>query len=177
MRSKTLQAASEKLRCYDKRGDMIVPNLILPPDGRQSETALLVARGTRRLLATMGFASVTELPLASGRRADLTAIHEDGTIWIIEIKSSIEDFRVDQKWPEYRLHCDRLFFAIPDTVPTDIMPEEAGLIMSDAYGAAILREAPEHKLAAATRKAMLVRLARASADRLHRLADPEALKL
>ena len=147
--------------------------LILPPDGRQSETALMIARGTRRLLRDLGFASVTELTLASNRRADLLAVSDDGTIWIIEIKSSIEDFRVDQKWPDYRLHCDRLFFAIPETVPPEIMPEDAGLILADSYGAAILRDAPEHRLAAATRKALLVRVARTTAERLHRLADPE----
>lgn len=147
--------------------------LILPPDGRQSETALLVQRGTRRLLTSLGFVSVTEMTLASGRRADLVALSEDGMVWIVEIKSSIEDFRVDQKWPDYRLHCDRLFFAIPDHVPQDIMPDDAGLILADAYGAAILRDAPEHKLAAATRKAMLVRFARLAGDRLHRLADPD----
>ena len=147
--------------------------LILPPDGRQSETALMIARGTRRLLRDLGFASVTELTLASNRRADLVALGDDGTIWIVEIKSSIEDFRVDQKWPDYRLHCDRLFFAIPETVPTDIMPEDAGLILADSYGAAVLRDAPEHRLAAATRKGMLVRVARTTAERLHRLADPE----
>lgn len=149
--------------------------LILPPDGRQSETALLIQRGTRRLLRGLGFSSVSELTLASNRRADLVAIGPDGTIWIIEIKSSIEDFRVDQKWPDYRLHCDRLFFAIPEHVPTEIMPEDAGLILADAYGAEILREAPEHKLAAATRKSMLLSVARYAADRLHRLADPQGM--
>lgn len=149
--------------------------LILPPDGRQSETALLVGRGTRRLLRGLGFSTVSELTLASNRRADLVALGPDGTIFIVEIKSSVEDFRVDQKWPDYRLHCDRLFFAIPESVPQEIMPEDAGLILADAYGAEILRDAPEHKLAAATRKSMLLNIARAAADRLHRLADPEGM--
>jgi hypothetical protein len=148
-------------------------DLVLPKDGRQSDTALLVARGTRRLLRDLGLTSLTEITLASHRRADLVALSDDGMIWIIEIKSSIEDFRVDQKWPEYRQHCDRLFFAIPESVPQEIMPEEAGLILADGFGAAILREAPEHRLAAATRKAMLVRLARTASERLHRLADPD----
>ncbi len=52
-----------------------------------------------------------ELPLPSGRRADLVALGGDGEIIIVEIKSSVADFRADQKWMEYRLHCDRLFFA------------------------------------------------------------------
>ena len=61
--------------------------LVLPPDGRQSQTALMIARGTRRLLSQMGLVSVTELSLASNRRADLVALGDDGTLWIVEIKS------------------------------------------------------------------------------------------
>jgi hypothetical protein len=38
----------------------------------------------------------------------------------------------------------------------------------------MLREAPEHRLASATRKAMLVRFAQAAAHRLHGLIDPDA---
>ena len=87
------------------------------------------------------------------------ALAPDGALWIVEVKSSIDDFRADTKWPDYRLHCDRLFFAIPDHVPAEIMPDDAGLILADAYGAAILREPGEHRLAAATRKAMLLRFA------------------
>jgi hypothetical protein len=147
--------------------------IILRPDGRQSQTALMIARGTRRLLSQMGLVSVPELSLASNRRADLVALGDDGTLWIVEIKSSIEDFRVDRKWPEYRDYCDHFFFAIPDSVPQSLIPEDTGLILADSYGAAILRDAPEHKLAAARRKAMLVRLARATASRLHRLSDPD----
>jgi len=149
-------------------------DLVLPPDGRQSATALAVARGARRMLAGLGYSTVTELVLASGRRADLVGVGPDGSVLIVEIKSSVEDFRVDVKWPDYRLFCDRLFFAIPETVPVEIMPADAGLILADAYGAMMLREAPEHRLAAAARKAVLLRFARAAADRLHRLADPEA---
>jgi hypothetical protein len=146
-----------------------------PHDGRQSEMALYVARGTRRLLRRLRFSTVTELPLLSGRRADIVALAEDGTVHIIEIKSSIADFRADMKWRDYRAHCDRLYFAIPGTVPVEIMPPDAGLIVADAYGAEILREAPEHRIAAATRRAVLIRFAHAAAHRLHGLSDPEAI--
>lgn len=146
----------------------------VPQDGRQSETALSVARGTRRLFRRLGFSTVTELPLLSGRRADIVALAMDATIWIVEIKSSAADFRADTKWRDYRAHCDRLFFAIPESVPIEIMPEDAGLILADAYGAEIFREAPEHRMASATRRAMLMRFAHAAAHRLHRLSDPEA---
>lgn len=147
--------------------------LVLPVDGRQSETALAVARGTRRLLASLGYATVCELPLATGRRADLVGLGPDGTLWVVEIKSSVEDFRADRKWQDYRVSCDRLSFAIPGHVPEAIMPADAGLIVADAYGAAIVRDPPEHRLAAATRKAMTLRFAHAAAHRLHRLGDPE----
>jgi hypothetical protein len=144
-----------------------------PVDGRQSETALAVARGTTRLLHALGFSVVSELPLPSGRRADLAGIDRKGDVWIVEIKSSIADFRADQKWTDYRLHCDRLFFATTLAVPADIFPKDAGLIVADAFGAAIACEAPEHRLHAATRKCLLLAFARAAALRLAALADPE----
>ena len=142
-------------------------------DGRQSDSAMLVRRGVQRLLDKMLHASLPELPLASGRRADLISLSVKGEIWIIEIKSSIADFRADQKWPEYRAHCDRLFFATHKDVPLDIFPEDCGLFLSDGYGAHLLREAPEHRLHASTRKGMLIAFARAAALRLQSLADPE----
>jgi hypothetical protein len=141
-------------------------------DGRQSETALQIARGVRRLLRARGYASVTELPLLDGRRADVVALAGDGALLIVEIKSSVADFRADQKWREYVAHCDRLYFAISDTMPREIMPNEAGLIVADRYGAEIVREAEARTIAAATRRAVMLRFAIAAADRLHRLADP-----
>ena len=142
------------------------------PDGRQSSTAALVQRGLCRLLKAHGFAVLTELTLASGRRADVTAVKPDGRIWIIEIKSSPEDFHVDCKWPEYRDYCDQLFFAVPTTLDHIIMPADAGLIVADQYGAEILRDAPPHPLAAARRKAVTLLFARVAAQRLHGLWDP-----
>lgn len=151
---------------------IVIPQL--PVDGRQSETALMVARGVRRMLRAHGFSSVVELGLLSGRRADIVALHGDGTVHIIEVKSSVADFRADTKWRDYRLHCDRLFFAISEAVPPGIMPEDAGLMVADAYGAHVLREAPEHRMLPATRRAVLLRFAQAAADRLHELGDPGA---
>ena len=125
----------------------------MPADGRQSQTALAIARGTARYLHALGYCVVSELPLPSGRRADLVALGGDGEIVIVEIKSSVADFRADQKWMDYRLHCDRLFFATIVDVPCEIFPPDAGLIVADAFGASIVCEAPEHRLPAATRKA------------------------
>jgi hypothetical protein len=152
---------------------MSLPAFALPPDGRQSPTALAVARGTTRLLHALGRAVVSELPLPSGRRADLVALGADGDIWIVEIKSSIADFRTDQKWMDYRHHCDRLFFATTLDVPREIFPRDTGLIVADAFGGSIVCPAPEHRLHAATRKGMLLCFARAAALRLQALADPQ----
>src|SRR5215468_2289393 len=145
----------------------------LPVDGRQSPAALAIARGTTRLLHSLGFSVVSELALASGRRADLVALGGNGDVWIVEIKSSIADFRADQKWMDYRLHCDRLFFATTPDVPCEIFPQDTGLIIADAFAAHIVCEAPEHRLHAATRKSLMLSFARAAALRLAALADPE----
>ena len=142
------------------------------PDGRQSVTAAAVQRGLCRLLREHGCAVLTEFTLASGRRADVTAIKPDGTIWIIEIKSSPEDFYVDVKWPEYRDYCDQLYFAAPPSLDHVILPDDAGLIVADQYGAEILRYAPPHPLVAARRKAVTLSFARVAAQRLHGLWDP-----
>jgi hypothetical protein len=148
------------------------PPLQVPVDGRQSETALAIARGTARLLHAHGFCVVSELPLPSGRRADLVALDGGAEIWIVEIKSSVADFRADQKWQDYRAHCDRLFFATGMEVPCEIFPPDTGLIVADAFGAQVMCEAPEHRLPAATRKSMMLSFARAAALRLQSLVDP-----
>jgi len=145
----------------------------LPVDGRQSPTALKIARGSTRLLHSLGFSVVSELALASGRRADLVALGADGEICIVEIKSSVADLRADQKWMDYRLHCDRLFFATVLEVPCEIFPPDTGLIIADGYGASIECEAPEHRLHASTRRSMMLAFARAAALRLSALCDPE----
>ncbi len=101
------------------------------------------------------------------------ALNERGEIWIVEIKSSVEDLRADQKWPEYRAHCDRLFFAFTQDLPCEIFPADTGLIVADAYGAHMHCLAPEHRLPAPTRKSMTLRFAMAASQRINRLIDPQ----
>jgi hypothetical protein len=150
------------------------PEALEPPvDGRQSERALAIRRGVCRRLRAEGLALMPEVTLRSGRRADLVALGGDGMITIVEIKSSVEDFRADQKWQDYLYHSDHFYFATGPHVPAEIFPEEAGLIVADPYGAEILRESDCVKMPAATRKEMLIRIARAGALRLHDLEDPD----
>jgi hypothetical protein len=143
-----------------------------PPDGRQSETALAVQRGVCRMLRSMGFAVLPEFVLASGRRADVIAMDPSGLIWIVEIKSSLADYRADGKWHEYRDYCDRFCFAIPHTMEQAIIPEEVGLIVADNYGAEVMRQLPDHPLHGSRRRAVSLQFARVAAQRLHSLWDP-----
>jgi hypothetical protein len=123
----------------------LAPMALLPdaPDGPDPQAlqgaprpagAFDICRGVARLLHAHHMATVTEVCLANGRRADMVAITSGGEIWIVEIKSSVEDFRADHKWPEYRTFCDRLYFAVAPAFPRDILPEDAGLIVADRYG-------------------------------------------
>lgn len=147
----------------------------LPPivDLRQSPTALRVQRGVMRLLREgYDMACYAEVPLANGRRADVLAVGARGEIWIVEIKSSLIDFQVDRKWPEYREFSDRFFFAKPPELDAAIFPESEGLIVADGHDGAILRPSPDTPLAAARRKALMLKLARLGADRIHALMDP-----
>lgn len=150
-----------------------LPASAWPNDGRQSPAALDIARGAGRCLLAHGFARLPEYTLPNGRRADLIALARDGAIWIIEIKSSIEDFRVDQKWPDYRGYCDQLYFAVAPEFPLEILPPDTGLIVADRYTGDIVRAAPEHKLSASRRKALTLGIARAANFRMHALFDPE----
>ncbi|SNY90133.1 hypothetical protein SAMN04515647_0279 [Cohaesibacter sp. ES.047] len=151
---------------------MIEPDITAPVDGRQSQRAMEIQRGTSRLLRRHGFVCLPEMTLKSGRRADLFGINNKGEVWIIEIKSSVADFRADNKWPDYWDFCDRLFFATNQETPADIFPQEAGLIIADAHGAEIVRHVEEQKLAAARRKAVTLRFAQLAAARLHAIHDP-----
>lgn len=131
-----------------------------------------VCRGVGRLLRALSFAVINELPLPNGRRADVVGLSPSGDIWIVEVKSCLEDLRVDAKWPEYRDFSDALFFAVAPDFPQAVLPADTGLILADRYGAEIVRQAPETRLAAARRKAMTLRFARAAAFTLQVLVDP-----
>lgn len=138
-------------------------------DGRQSTRALEIRRGVVRHFAELGVALMSELPLASGRRADLIGMDGKGRFVIVEIKSSVEDFRADRKWPDYLAHCDAFYFATHPAVPQEIFPGEQGLIVADGHGAEIVRPSAAGAMAGATRKALTLRFARAAALRLERV--------
>ena len=96
------------------------------------EITASVTRGAARLLVDLGYAPLAEVTLPNGRRADLMALSPKGELAIIEVKSGIEDYRVDRKWHEYLPYCDRFAFAVAPEFPQEILPLEPGLIVCEA---------------------------------------------
>lgn len=135
-------------------------------------TAALLARGVCRMLEQLGYASLLEFPLANGRRADILALGRGGELIIVEIKSSVADFRADRKWAGYRDFADRFYFAVARDFPLALIPEDCGLIVADGFAAAVLREGDASVLASARRKTLTLRFALAAATRLRRHLDP-----
>jgi len=140
--------------------------------------ALAVARGISRLFARNGVWCLAEMPLRSGRRADLMGIDAKGRIVIVEIKVSRADLRGDVKWPDYLEYCDRFYWGLAPHLDraslesAAFQPNLCGVIVADGYDAEIVRPAPSLPLAAARRKTETERLARAALRRLVVGADP-----
>jgi hypothetical protein len=152
------------------------PAAPLPRQARPDIT-LAVCRGAGRLMRQAGHSVLLEMPLPDGRRADIFAVARDGALTIVETKSSIEDWRVDDKWPDYLNWCDLLYVAVPVDFPQALIPEEIGLIVADAYGGEILRHPPRRPVVAARRKSLLIDCARLASERLARLEDPDFVEI
>jgi hypothetical protein len=140
--------------------------MIEPPD------AALLYRGLARSFADADEATLAEFTLPNGRRADLVAVDREGLITIVEIKTSRADFQADHKWPDYVDFCDRFAFAVPAGFPLELLPESEGMFIADGFGAEPVRPLVHRPLAAARRKALLLRFARLAAARLQLLLDP-----
>ena len=151
---------------------MPAPALHLELVFSRPETTLSVTRGAARLLADMGYATLLEVCLPNGRRADVMALGRKGDIVICEVKSGVEDYRVDRKWGEYAPFCDAFFFAVAPEFPEGVLPPEPGLIIADGFGGAVVREATVTSLAPARRKALTLAFARLGALRTFRDERP-----
>ena len=136
----------------------------------------ILARGVTRHLQSYGFVSLQEFSPTRGLRADVMALGPRGEFWLVECKSSRVDFQTDRKWLGYLDWCDRYFWAVDDMFPTELLPEDSGLIIADGFDAEIIRDGEVRPLAAARRKALMLRFATAAARRLQRWTDPDALR-
>lgn len=134
--------------------------------------AAAVVRGVSRLLFRQELIALSEVTLGNGRRADIMAIDAKGRIVIVEIKISRADLLGDRKWTEYLDYCDRFFWAVPAGFDLrlcerpEMKPETSGLIVADAYDAAIVRESAEYSLPVSRRRTETLRFARRAAARL-----------
>lgn len=146
----------------------------MPEDALQIDLkpGQLLARGVCRHLLSHDFVSVEELVPARGLRVDVMALGPKGEVWIVECKSSRADFQADSKWQGYLEWCDRYFWAVDEHFPTELLPEDTGLIIADAYDAEIIRMGPEARLAGARRKVMVAKFARHAALRWQAARDP-----
>ena len=139
---------------------------------RNTEAADTVVRGVSRLMRDRDETYLSEFTLKTGRRVDIIALNRKGHFTIIEVKSSVADFRSDNKWRKYLNFCDRFYFAVPIEFPKDILPAECGLMVADGYGSGIMQESPLGNMNPSRRKALTLRFARTAATRLRRLSDP-----
>jgi len=135
--------------------------------------AAALARGVSRTLQAHGGATLTEFTLRTGRRVDVIAVDDQGRVTIVEIKTSVADFRSDGKWPEYLDFCDYFYFAVPEDFPRALLPDDCGVMVADAYEALILVPSEERPVNGSRRRAMILRFARAAAQRLSALTDPQ----
>ncbi|MCF2870033.1 MmcB family DNA repair protein [Octadecabacter sp. G9-8] len=153
-----------------------MPDDLIQSDLSTFQPGQLLARGVCRHLRGLDFVCVEELVPTRGLRVDVMALGPKGEVWVIECKSSRADFMSDSKWQGYLEWCDRFFWAVDGDFPTELLPDETGLILADAYDAEVVRMAPEDKLAPARRKVMVQKFARTAAMRLQGLRDPESLR-
>ena len=136
----------------------------------------LIARGVCRHLKHYDFACIEEFVPIKGARVDIIAVGPKGEIWIIECKSSPTDYLQDQKWEKYLPFCDRYFWAVPQNFPTNILPENDGLILADSYDAEIVRFGQKRKITPQKRKTIITKVARNASDRLRLVLDPSVSK-
>jgi len=151
---------------------MPLANPTLNPPPTRPDITRAVCRGAGRHLRERGYAVVKEMTFANGRRGDIVALSPAGELLVVEVKSGIEDYRVDGKWPDYRDFCDGFLFAVAPEFPQESLPDDVGLIVADAYGGALIREPPRHALAPARRKALTIAFAKLAATRLALIEDP-----
>lgn len=121
-----------------------------------------------RMINEGGGSCLREFTLKSGRRVDIIALGRDGTITVIEVKSSRQDFQSDRKWPEYLEWADRFYFAVSESFPREILPgsDQCGIIVTDGFDCLTIQDAPETRLNAQRRNHLIRRLAHNAMRRL-----------
>ena len=151
---------------------MIDPLMPPPPDPQPGQ---ILARGVCRFLSdALDFACLEEFVPERGKRVDVMAVGPRGELWVVECKSSRADFLSDSKWDGYLDWCDRFFWSVGPDFPTELLPEESGIILADGYDGEVLRMGRETRLPPARRKVLIQKFATHAARRLQDMRDPDA---
>ena len=124
--------------------------------------------GVQALFYDLGYCSIEEMRLSSGRRVDVIGLDRRGRFAVAEIKTNPADLRSDQKWPEYLAFCDLFYFAVPVNFPIEIVPAETGLIVADQFGGEILRPSQHHIMTMGRRNRQIMQFARTAGMRLRK---------
>jgi len=139
-----------------------------PPDmSNRRRTTLELTRGVCRLFETLGFATLREFKLPNKRRVDVIAMDSKGNFSIIEVKSTVGDYKTDNKWLDYLPYCQQFYFAVPYNFPTEIIPKQCGIIFADAFDAAIRKESIRSKLNPKRHRHQLIRFGYVAGTRIN----------
>ena len=132
----------------------------------------VLARGVVRHLREHDFACLEEFVPERGLRMDVMALGPKSELWCVECKSSRADYTSDLKWQGYLPFADRFFFAVGCDFPTEILPDDYGLIIADGFGAEVVRMPETDPVAIARRKKLVWKFGRVAAQRLMWARDP-----
>ena len=139
------------------------------------DDAKALVLGVQALFYDLGYCSITEMRLSSGRRVDVIGLDRRGRFAVAEIKTSPTDLRSDKKWPEYLAFCDGFYFAIPVNFPIEIVPNETGLIVADQLGGEVLRPSQQHPMPLGRRNRQIMQFARTAGTRLRKYDRPSGV--
>lgn len=102
-------------------------------------------------------------------RADVLTVTMGSQITLLEVKSSVADFKSDKKYTKYLQFCDKMYFVVSTEVYEkikDLIPSSIGVIAVYPSGLPrVKRRAVTQELTVEQRLAIITRLAYKSADR------------
>lgn len=113
------------------------------PTRRQTADCLKEAAANMFFRSNYSMAYEVGLKAWGSRRADVIGNKINGNLVIVEIKSSVADFRTDSKWHEYLPFCDRFYLAFTKEVAKKIntnkelmarIPKRVGVLVLEPTG-------------------------------------------
>ena len=142
----------------------------------RSLTAEALKKASAMMFFRYGYSMTYELGLKAWgrRRADVIGNKLNGDIVLIEVKSSVADFRSDTKWTEYLEFADRVYLMFTEQVARKIqakselksrIPKSVGVLVlgPDGYTKTV-KPARRQELSDETRISILSRLAWRAGD-------------